>query len=184
MEEKAVENVNFAAGKKIYTFGSDTNYGGVMISGKAYLESTDRDGNRRIIDVYESGDVFVGESFPVSSMENVRIVAKAACAVRFFKDAKSAEGHMEKSGKTFMRSSRRLMAHVRILGERSLRQKIIAFIEYEGRDTKENRIRISMSYSDMADFISADRSAMMRELKSMSDEGIIKRDGRMIEVVD
>ena len=82
-----------------------------------------------------------------------------------------------------MRSSRRLMAHVRILGERSLRQKIIAFIEYEGRDTKENRIRISMSYSDMADFISADRSAMMRELKSMSDEGIIKRDGRMIEVV-
>lgn len=181
--EKLPEEIRFSAGKKIYTFGSDTNYGGMIMRGEALLESTDSDGNRRIIDIYESGDFFTGESLPVSKMESIGITAKSACGVIFFRNAEDARRHMEKSCESARRAVRRLLAHVRILEEHNLRQKIIAFMEYEGRDRKDNAIRISMSYSDMADFIGADRSAMMRELKKMSDEGIIRRKGRTIEMI-
>ena len=34
-----------------------------------------------------------------------------------------------------------------------------------------------MSYTTLAEYLSVDRSAMMRELKNLADEGIIERDG-------
>ena len=39
-----------------------------------------------------------------------------------------------------------------------------------------------MSYTALAQYLSVDRSAMMREIKNLSDEGVIKRDGRNVEL--
>lgn len=181
--ENLSEEVIYPAGKEIYTFGADANYGGMITRGEAFLESIDCDGNRRIIDIYENGDFFSGESLPVSKMESIRIVSKSSCGVIFFKDAEEALRRMGKYGESSLRAVRRLLMHVRILEEHNLRQKIMAFIEYEERNTSVTAIKISMSYSDMADFIGADRSAMMRELKQMCDEKIIRRNGRIIEIL-
>ena len=183
MEENEFAEISFSAGKEIYIFGVDANYGGIVTFGEAFLESTDRDGNRRIIDIYESGDFFVGESLPVSKMESIRIVSKTVCNVIFFKNAEETRQYMARSGESVLRAVRRLLAHVRILEEHGLREKIIAFIKHERRNTTGKTVKIRMSYSDMADFIGADRSAMMRELKKMCDEKIIRRSGRTIEMI-
>ena len=37
-----------------------------------------------------------------------------------------------------------------------------------------------MTYSDLADYIAADRSALMREVKNLSSEGVITADGKRI----
>ena len=39
-----------------------------------------------------------------------------------------------------------------------------------------------MSYTSMAEYLSVDRSAMMRELKMLSDEGIIEKDGKKLRI--
>ena len=39
---------------------------------------------------------------------------------------------------------------------------------------------IPLSYTDLADYLSVDRSAMMRELKSLKEEGFISRDGNKV----
>ena len=36
------------------------------------------------------------------------------------------------------------------------------------------------NYTDLADFLSVDRSAMMRELKLLRDEGFIEKNGNKI----
>ena len=43
-------------------------------------------------------------------------------------------------------------------------------------------IRLSFSKTDLADYLSTDRSAMSRELSKMQDEGIIKVEGRIISL--
>ena len=40
-----------------------------------------------------------------------------------------------------------------------------------------------MSYTALAQYLSVDRSAMMREIKNLSDEGVLKRDGRNVELL-
>ena len=44
------------------------------------------------------------------------------------------------------------------------------------------RFKLPMSYTALAQYLSVDRSAMMREIKNLSDEGVIKRDGRNVEL--
>ena len=40
-----------------------------------------------------------------------------------------------------------------------------------------------MSYTALAQYFSVDRSAMMREIKNLSDEGVIRRNGRNVELL-
>ena len=40
-----------------------------------------------------------------------------------------------------------------------------------------------MSYTALAQYLSVDRSAMMRVIKNLSDEGVLKRDGRNVELL-
>ena len=37
-----------------------------------------------------------------------------------------------------------------------------------------------MSYTALAQYLSVDRSAMTRELKNLENEGILKKDGRIL----
>jgi CRP-like cAMP-binding protein len=150
---------------------------GVILDGTAFLESTDSDGTRRIIDIYEEGDIFIKESFPASDMESIYLAAKTKCTVRMLKASELAEGAVNAE------AYRLLLSHIHILGRPSLRQKIMAFFEAERERQKSNPFIIGTSFSDLADFIGADRSAMMRELKKMSDEKIIKRSGRAVEII-
>lgn len=149
---------------------------GIILDGTAFLESTDSDGTRRIIDIYKAGDVYINSSFPVSNMESIYLAAKTKCSV---KDMEASEA--KRAGINAQAYSR-MLSHIHILGQHTLRQKITAFFEAEAERQKNNPIIIGISFSDMADFIGADRSAMMRELKKMSDEKIIKRSGRKIEI--
>ena len=44
--------------------------------------------------------------------------------------------------------------------------------------------KLPMSYTMMAEYLSVDRSAMMRELKNLTEEGIIERQGRFIRLLN
>ena len=43
---------------------------------------------------------------------------------------------------------------------------------------------LPMSYTTLAEYLSVDRSAMMREMKNLADEGIIERDGKKLRILD
>ena len=42
---------------------------------------------------------------------------------------------------------------------------------------------IPYNYTDLADFLSVDRSAMMREIKLLIDDGFVKKDGNKITLL-
>ena len=42
---------------------------------------------------------------------------------------------------------------------------------------------IPYNYTDLADFLSVDRSAMMRELKLLIDEGFVEKNGSKITLL-
>ena len=49
--------------------------------------------------------------------------------------------------------------------------------------TLSRTIYLPFSYTDLADYLSVDRSAMSRELKSLEDDNFITRNGKKITLL-
>ena len=67
-----------------------------------------------------------------------------------------------------------------VLSRGSTKKKIMAYLHFTAEECKSNCFTLPMSYTSMAEYLSVDRSAMMRELKMLSDEGIIEKDGKKL----
>lgn len=166
----------YMPGEVISDQGEAGEEAGMILDGTAFLESTDSDGARRIIDIYKEGDIYINSSFPVSDVESIYLTARTKCRVAAINDSEILGNAL------CAETVRRMLSHIHVLGRNSLRQKLMTFFKEEGRRQNSNSFTINISFSDLADFIGSDRSAMMRELKKMSDEKIIKRSGRKIEI--
>jgi CRP-like cAMP-binding protein len=77
--------------------------------------------------------------------------------------------------------SRNLSVHINILSRRTTRQKLLTYFDTVSEGA--NDFEIPLSFTDLADYICSDRSAMMREIKNMKDEGVLILDGRKGKVV-
>lgn len=67
----------------------------------------------------------------------------------------------------------RLIEKTEILCKKTLRSKILAYLEQEERNNQSHQFTIPFNRTDLANYLDADRSALTRELARMKDEGII-----------
>ena len=56
----------------------------------------------------------------------------------------------------------------------------MAYFSYASKGRINKSFRIPFSYTDLADYLNVDRSAMTREISNLVDEGFIEKDGRNI----
>ena len=69
-----------------------------------------------------------------------------------------------------------LMEKIEVTSRGSLREKILAYLSLQAQKQKSKYIELSLSRTDMAQFLCTNRSAMTRELASLKDAGIIDFD--------
>lgn len=67
----------------------------------------------------------------------------------------------------------RLIEKTEILCKKTLRSKILAYLEQEARNHGCRSFTIPFNRTDLANYLDADRSALTRELARMKDEGLI-----------
>lgn len=67
----------------------------------------------------------------------------------------------------------RLIEKTEILCKKTLRSKILAYLEQEARNHGCCSFTIPFNRTDLANYLDADRSALTRELARMKDEGLI-----------
>ena len=61
---------------------------------------------------------------------------------------------------------------VEVLSQRSIRDKLLCYFTLQSAKNGGGTFRLPFSLSRLAEYISTDRSAMMRELKKIREEGI------------
>ena len=71
-----------------------------------------------------------------------------------------------------------------VLSRNSVRKKIMAYLNSVAGEKQSKCFTLSMSYTTLAEYLSVDRSAMMREMKNLVDEGIIERDGKKLRILE
>ena len=72
---------------------------------------------------------------------------------------------------------------IELLTQRSIRDKLIGYFTMLSTRTFSKTITLPFSLTDLADYLSVDRSAMMRELKLLKDDGIIEKVGKKIKLI-
>lgn len=160
----------------------------VLLSGSAEVRSVDVEGNEFIVETLEQNAVF-GELFTLP-MESVSLlaVAKTPCEVLFIRYERAVCpcerlcAHHERLIHNLLmlsaRKSQALSRRITILSQKSLRQKLLMYFEYCANETKQDTFELPVTLVELAAYIAADRSAMMREIGKMRAEGLIQSSGR------
>ncbi|MEG0912499.1 MAG: Crp/Fnr family transcriptional regulator [Oscillospiraceae bacterium] len=188
------KTVGYCENETIYTYGESSLNIGIVLSGTVSLEKIDFDGNRTILDRLSSGDVF-GETevFAPATGDEIIVVCESKCAIVFIPRAaitqrcsKVCECHtrlLDNLLEMISNKAKRLSERVQILSNRTIRDKLMCFYMLEAAKQKSRKILLPFSVSMLADYICADRSAMMREIGNMNRDGLIESDRRRISLL-
>ena len=181
----------FQTGQTICTYGENAGEVGVLTRGEAELVRLDYGGNRTILERLETGGVF-GESLAFTPLlgDCVEVVSAGSSEVLFMeyshimKRCEKACAHHSKLVQNMFRlvteQTRQLSQRVEVLSRRSIRDKLMCWFQLRRLASGADSFTLPFTLSALADYISADRSAMMRELKRMKAEGLVEMDGRRV----
>ena len=181
----------FRAGETIYDFSEGRKYLGLIAHGSAVLQRIDRQGGRAILEHLESGGVF-GEMLMFENVagDSITVVAETACRVWFMaadqvtKRCEKACAHhtqvVENMFQLVAEKATSLYERVEVLSRRSIRDKLMCYFSLMAAKNRSGEFSLPFSLSALADYISTDRSAMMRELKKMRQEELVDVHGRKV----
>ena len=185
----------FAPGQTICVYGESGGEVGVLLRGEAELVRFDYAGTRTILERLETGGVF-GEAlaFTPTLGDCVEVVSDRNSEVLFMeyehimKRCERACTHHSKLVQNMFRlvaeQPRRLSQRVEVLSRRSIRDKLQCYFRIRSLDAGGDTFALPFTLSALADYISTDRSAMMRELKKMKEEGLLRVDGRQVTLLE
>ena len=72
---------------------------------------------------------------------------------------------------------------IELLSKRSIREKILSYFNLLSIQKYSKSFTLPFSLTDLADYLCVDRSAMMREMKLLKEEGFIEKIGNKITLL-
>lgn len=161
---------------------------GIILEGTANMEKYDYNGNRSIIEKLEKNSVF-GEVFSRLGSD-ISVIATSDCEVLFIeyeylikRCKKGCIYHSILTNNVLQLLSKKIVdlnKRLEILSKRTIRDKLLSYFELLANNNPKRSFNLPFTYTDLADYLSIDRSAMMREIKNLKEEGFIETNGKKI----
>ncbi len=180
----------FKKNEIITTYIKNRNQICILTRGRADLIRYDINGNKTIVETLKENDVFGEIFFPVKTNNELFVTAMEECEVVYFiyddiakKCTKNCKFHEDLSSnllKLILNKTIDQNIRIELLTKRSTREKLQSYFATLTKGGITRSFSIPLSYTDLADYLSVDRSAMMRELKSLQSEGFIEKEGNKI----
>lgn len=166
--------------ERLYTSGCI----GIILEGIVFLSKDDISGVRFIYSELEEGEVF-GEAELHGKQEdwNYEAIAASDCRILWFQVKNiiptnqvicSIRGKIiENLFIQLLEKNHFLYEKIDIISHKSLRSRILHFLQFEAKKNNSDSFEIPFSRADFADYLKVDRSALSRELGRMEKEGIL-----------
>lgn len=164
---------------------------GVIEEGTANLVRYDYDGKRSILEEMSEGDIFSDLFLAVDSAE-LSVISTTDCKVTFIgyndlvEEAKKSNTALILMDNLIQLMARKLVKRnerIELLTTRSIRNKLLNYFELQAKKNNSKSFNLKYSYTDLADYLSVDRSAMMRELKNLKDDKLITDTNKKITIL-
>ena len=183
----------FNKGETVTTYIEKRNQICIVLSGEIDLIRYDFNGDKTIIGHYIDEDIFGEAFYPANTNNELFAIARKTSEVLFFtydslftKCKKNCEFHKvltSSLSELFLDKIVELNLRIELLTKKNTRSKILSYFENLSKGSLRQTFILPYSYTDLADFLSVDRSAMMRELKLLIDEGFVKKNGNKITLL-
>lgn len=178
-EQLKVTGRKYGRGEAVYYEGDIINNVCIVDSGSICAEKTYHDGEIHIVEVFEEGAIF-GLEFAMSKTKksavdfisnedsivvfvSLNFILKSDCAMKIqtMLTYELADNNIRMANK------------VEILAERSLRERILVYLNILTGKAGSNTVTVRMNREQMAQFLCVNRSALSNELNKMKKEGVI-----------
>lgn len=186
-----IKTRDFKKDEIITTYISNRSNIYILLSGEAELMQVEADGNYSLIAYFNSGEIF-GELFHSFNNSNeLSVIARKRTQVLIFNyhdliaisNLVEAKEISEIIFKLMSDKISSLNHRTRILTLRNTREKLLSYFRFHASSRYNRKFILPFSYSDLALYINADRSAMMREISHLIEEGFLIKKGREITLL-
>lgn len=164
----------------------------IIDSGGVQLINTDYDGNERIIEDINEGEIFGSISYSLNN-EDISCITKEKTQVTYIQYKQITNDEIIKTDFyiIFIKNLIKLLGEhvsnkntrIEILTKKTTRDKLLEYFRLQTQEKKSKSFTIPMSFTELANYLAVDRSAMAREIGYLKDEGFIKTNKRRITLL-
>ena len=184
----------YYAEEELYSYDTPKKMVGILLNGKAIVVRYEYNGSRTILEKLQSKSIF-GEKLSFTPNDNscIAVIAETACEVLFIDyqhitqschNACTCHTRLIRNMLQLLSNkTRALSERVEVLSQRSIREKLMCFFLQLASGANSSSFELPFTMLDFADYLSVNRSAMMRELGKMKEEGLIQIDKRKITLL-
>ena len=201
ISEKNVDKLLYILEANTYNFKKDTtilstikreNIIGIVMSGYIQIIKDDYNGNRTIIEEFFENDIF-GSMFSNISNNDYSIVTKEdskIIIIDYDRIIECTQNNISFYNK-FIQNLLQIVFQkineknnrIEILTEKTIRNKLLKYFQIISKNNRSKNIYLPFTFTELAEYIAVDRSAMSRELKNLKDEGFIEIKSKKITLL-
>lgn len=165
---------------------------GIVISGTIQIIRNEYNGNRIIIEELTENSIFGSKISSINNSEYDLITKEdAKVIIMEYNRILSFNESNYKFYNQFIKNLLLIISdkietkneRIEILTKRSIRNKLLEYFKITSKKNGSKNIYLPFNFTELADYLAVDRSAMSRELKNLKDEGFIKINQRKITLL-
>ncbi len=165
---------------------------GILEDGEAQIIRSDYDGNKIIIENLKTHSIF-GIRFSLINNDEYDVYTKSACKFIFIdydliKIMSKRSSYYQRFLINFMNILSDMVyeknERINILTRKTTREKLLEYFENESKKAFSKMFYLPFNLTELSEYLSIDRSAMMREIKRLKDDRIIESSGRRIKLLN
>ena len=165
---------------------------GIIDTGCVQLIYNDYDGNKSIIEEITEGEIFGSINY-VLNAEEITCITKEETQITFIEYEQITNDEIIKNDFyiIFIKNLIKILGNqittknsrIELLTKRTTRDKILEYFKIQSHKKGTKSFNLPMTFTELANYLSVDRSAMTREIKNLKDEGFIKTNGHKITLL-
>lgn len=195
LKKLEANTISFQKNNRILSYVMEDSFLGIVVDGYLQIIKEDYDGNKVIIENVVTNSLFGSMFIPFSNNE-YSIFTKEDSKVILFDFEELTNNNLNTSFKqneyhVFLRNLLKIMSkeifskneRIDILSNKTIRDRLLSYFKKESKKVGSKTIYLPFSFTDFAEYLAIDRSAMNRELKHLKEEKLIEVKGRRIKLL-
>lgn len=185
---------NYRAGELVCDLTGRVGKVGILLSGAVEVIRIDSMGNRTVMELIDETGIF-GELIAFSSHvgDSLYIVCTRDADIMYVRNDQVTKRcknactcHtilVENMLRLITDKTMRMSERIEVLSNRSIREKLNCYFKLMAIHAGKNEFDLPFTMTALAEYICADRSAMMREVKKMTEDGLVKITRRHVKLL-
>ena len=188
-----IQEKTFEKNEIITTYIVNRNQVCIVLEGSADLMRYDFNGNQMVVERFNQFDIFGEIFYQINTNNELFVIAKEKSKILIFnydifekRCKKNCKFHEELTlglPNLVLTKVSDLNLRIELLSKKTIRDKLISYFKILSEKNFSKTFNLDLSLTDLADYLRIDRSAMMREMKLLKEEGFIKKNGDKITLM-